>query len=341
MNWAPPKDLAALKAAPTLGISNSAEAKTESPWLTLAKLSGSLGGAFGAGIKADAQVSVDKGKFILNMKAAVVLGPGATGSFAFEVGYEAVVDLINLFRRELHENEGQRVTWMSEEAADLASRLNLLGAAGLDVDMIYLMGVDVIMSLYETLTSWGQGGPIAGIIVEYDKQNELQQWFIEASPAALGPMLMTLVYQPKAFEIKISGRDGLAAESRSYTEAQAHLLQQKAIERIITWIYSNAQRNNTISEAQSQFEESCMRMNRFGAKVEKSGQAYCESRQALNYFMGVAVLKHENPEGDGVRSEYFSNSKALCERLDGHCKTYTRYSPFAPTDMVLYKGPTI
>jgi hypothetical protein len=112
MNWAPPKDLAALQAPPTVGISSSADAKSESPWLTLAKLSGSLGGALGAGIKADAQVSVDKGKFILNMKAAVVLGPGATGSFAFEVGYEAVVDLINLFRRELHKNEGQRVTWM-------------------------------------------------------------------------------------------------------------------------------------------------------------------------------------------------------------------------------------
>ncbi|WP_311969540.1 peptidoglycan-binding protein LysM [Pseudomonas baltica] len=340
MNWAPPKDLAALKAAPTLGISNSAEAKSESPWLTLAKLSGSIGGAFGAGIKADAQVSVDKGKFILNMKAAVVLGPGATGSFAFEVGYEAVVDLINLFRRELHKNEGQRVTWMSEEAADLASRLNLLGAVGLDVDMMYLMGVDAVMSLYEALTSGGRGGAIAHTIMTYNKPAELEEWFVNATPAALGPMFMTLTSEPKAFEVS-EPRDGIdatiAPKITSYSKAEAYLLQQQSIELIIRWIMNNARRTGGLPEAQRQFEDACKRMNTFGTLPEGSGQAYCQSRYKMDSFMKEAVLRLNSINNDSMRREYFKNSKVLGGNLDTHCSTIKSYDTFYRGTLTTYK----
>jgi len=158
LNWAPPKDLVALRTAPTMGIGSDKDAKKTNPWLTLAKLSGSVGVALGAGFQGTAQISLDNGRFILNLKAAVVLGPGANGSFKFEIGYEAVVDIINLYRKELHKTKGRKVEWMDPEASEYASALNALGAAGLNVAMAYMMRWDVVMSLYEALTRSGKGG---------------------------------------------------------------------------------------------------------------------------------------------------------------------------------------
>ncbi|WP_311968428.1 hypothetical protein [Pseudomonas baltica] len=233
---------------------------------------------------------------------------------------EAVVDLINLFRRELHKNEGQRVTWLSEEAADLASRLNLLGAVGLDVDMMYFMGVDAVMSLYEALTSGGRGGAIAHSIMTYDNPAELRQWFINATPAALGPMLMTLIREPNAFQA-INDSTG---EKITYDRGQAYLLQQTAISRIVKWIYDSSTESNSLSNAQMQFTDACARMNKFGESPKTPGQYYCENRYDLDVFMSVPVLQLERKDGNLYRSQYKSAASKLGEQYEGHCKIIPR-----------------
>jgi hypothetical protein len=270
------------------------------------------------------------------MKAAVVLGPGATGSFAFEVGYEAVVDLINLFRRELHKNEGQRVTWMSEEAADLASRLNLLGAVGLDVDMMYLMGVDAVMNLYEAMTSGGRGGAIAHTIMNYHNIAELHDWFINAMPAALGPILNTLTAEPTSFKIVDSNSGQFSSKSGTieYKAAEAYLLQQKAIARILGWISSAS---GPLTNIQTQFEESCKRMNKFGTKPNTEGQAYCEGKYALDIFMSVEVLSLEDSTGVSARQRYKENITLMGQRMEGRCKIAPVYSAFVHTHIITYQ----
>jgi len=343
LNWAPPKELAALRTAPTTGINNSKDAKSASQWLTLAKLNGSVGAALGAGFQGNAQISLDKGRFILNLKAAVVLGPGASGSFKLEIGYEAVVDILNLYRRELHKTRGKRILWMAPDAADYASTLNLLGAAGLDVQMVYVMGWDIVMNLYEAMTRGGKGGPIADAIVEYDDQSEMESWCINAIPEALGPLLMTLTSRASSFTVTTnnSSSDGSTQGTRTYDRDQAHLLQQKAIELILGWIVKNATQQNTIDQAQSQFEKICMRMNGFGVKAPKSGQDYCVNRLNLDNFMAEAVLGLAKPENNRMRERYKKHVSILGANLDNFCqRTKFHGRNYIPTGLATYTGPS-
>ncbi|WP_065616278.1 hypothetical protein [Pseudomonas moraviensis] len=297
------------------------DAKTANPWLTLAKLSGSVGVALGAGFQGNAQVSLDKGRFILNLKATVVLGPGANGSFKFEVGYEAVVDLINLYRKELHKTKGRKVEWMDPEASEYASALNALGAAGLNVAMAYMMRWDVVMGLYEALTRSGKGGPIAHAIVEYGNQNELEDWFVNAIPSALGPLLRTLNSPPELFSINSEGA------KRTYSQSEAHALQQKAIEQILGWIVKNAQKNNSIDKAQNQFELACMSMNEFGIKSTNSEQDYCKNRFALDSFMEEGAQNLLDKQSNSARSRYKNHVKLLGANLSDYCQK--NFIPFA------------
>lgn len=338
LNWAPPKELAALRTAPSTGIGSAKDAKNANPWLTLAKLSGSVGVAFGAGFQGTAQVSLDKGRFILNLKAAVVLGPGANGSFKFEVGYEAVVDLVNLYRRELHRAKGRKVEWMETEAGQFASALNALGAAGLSVEMSYLMGWSVVMDLYDAMTSGGKGGPIAHAIIEYQNPDELKAWVVEATPAALGPILMTLTSNPEDFSIAATevSETSSAFSKQDYPKDKAHLAQQLAIGIIIDHIVTNAKEKNALEEAQKQFELACASMNKFGVEPVDIGQKYCENRYLLDNFMSDPVLSFTDPRGNKARARYKENSKILGQRIDGSCKIVMGENNYIPRTSVKY-----
>jgi murein DD-endopeptidase MepM/ murein hydrolase activator NlpD len=342
LNWAPPKELVALRTAPTMGIGSDKDAKKANPWLTLAKLSGSVGVALGAGFQGTAQVSLDKGRFILNLKAAVVLGPGANGSFKFEVGYEAVVDLINLYRKELHKAKGRKVEWMEPEAGKFASALNALGAAGLSVEMSYLMGWNLVMDLYDAMTSGGKGGPIAHAIVEYQNPEELKAWVVEATPAALGPILMTLISTPADFSIntntKVSDTSPTFSK-QTYPKDKAHLTQQVAIGIIIDHIVTNAKEKNALEEAQKQFELACASMNKFGIEPVDIGQKYCENRHLLDTFMSDPVLSFTDPRGNKSRARYKENSKILGQRIDETCKIVMGENSYIPSTSVKYLPP--
>lgn len=341
LNWAPPAALAALRTAPVAGVSGQA-APQASQWLNLARLGANLSVAAGLGAKGELSLSLQKQRLILTIKAAVIAGPGVDGVFSFEVGYAAVGQLINLFRRELRNNQYHRLDWVEEDAFGFMSQLNLLGGVGLDVGMIYMMGADVVLSLYEALTRGGKGGPIAHSIIEYENQEELKQWFVEAIPEALGPMLMTLISSPADFSVTdtmiVDGQPH--STIKKYTKTQCHLLQQQAIERILGWIVRQAQRTGTLPAAQRQFEEACTRMNRFGTKTPAAGQAYCESRLELDNFMAVSVLRLEDQRSDQMRSLYVSHVTTLGALQDGFCRRSSYYGrTYSPTGYAKYIGP--
>ncbi|MFW8695722.1 hypothetical protein, partial [Mesorhizobium japonicum] len=86
-------------------------------------------------------------------------------------------------------------------------------------------------------------------------------------------------------------------KERKYTEDEAYLLQQRAVECILGWIVNNAEKQSSIEKAQSQFEEICMCMNKFVVKPANADQKYCESRLALDNFMSEPVLSLKSVSG--------------------------------------------
>ena len=105
-------------------------------------------------------------------------------------------------------------------------------------------------------------------------------------------MLMTLLFRPEAFEAIdfVETQEGVHERVTRYDEAECHLLQQRAIERILGWLVRNAQRTGTLDHAQRQFDEACSRMNRFGTKEPLPGQAYCTNRMRMDRFMAEGIM---------------------------------------------------
>jgi len=343
LNWAPPKDIAALRTAPTPGMGNSVNSTKASQWSSLAKLTAGFTAAYGLGTNADIGISLHEGRFIMRFKASLIVGAGAGGEFQFEVGYDGVTDLINLVRREIHKNQDKTLIFVTDDAADYIDKLNFLGAAGMEVAMFYMQGVDMVMSLYEALTGGGRGATIAHTIMNYRNQTELEQWILAATPGALGPMLMTLTSEASSFKIREYGMQetDIKPAEKEYSKAQCHLIQQQAIERILGLIVRQAETQGTIPLAQAQFEEACMSMNRFGTKdASDPEQTYCENRLGIDNFMSEAVLRLVSVDNDRMRSRYKKHVEVLGARLDGYCKRIKYYgNTFLPSGQATYVGP--
>ena len=338
LNWAPPSEVAMLQRAPTSGSKDSMKTNM---WFSLARLTAELNVAAGLGAKGEASISLHDGRLILVLKASLVAGPGVGGAFKFEVGYDAVTELINLFRRELYKNKQNPFIAVDDKAFTLMSNLNALAVCGFDVGMVYLQGIDMVMSLYESLTATGKGGPIADTIINYENQEELQQWCVSAIPGALGPLLNTLISPPDTFKVTTVDSSVTAEKNeRAYDESQAHFLQQQAIERVLGWIVDSAQQQNSMDSAQRQFEEACMCMNRFGVKPAMGGQEYCDNRLLLDNFMAEGVMRFEKRRGDLMRDRYKSHVKLLGVSLDHFCQRSQYFGrTYIVSGKATYTGP--
>lgn len=174
----------------------------------------------------------------------------------------------------------------------------------------------------------------------YNKPAELEEWFVNATPAALGPMLMTLTSDPQSFTVVDTSPDGIATHKTYYNQGKAYVLQQQAIERILTWILDNAKTNNTITQAQDLFISACVSMNKFGAPRPDLGQAYCENKYTLDSYMSVEVLKFESQQGVNARARYRRTVGMLGEKLDDCCKIIHRNSIFTPLPLIIYSPST-
>jgi hypothetical protein len=156
--------------------------------------------------------------------------------------------------------------------------------------------------------------------------------------------LLTLISPPEDFTVTLTNSADESSDkagTRKYNEDQAHLLQQKAIERILGWILNRAKKQNSIDKAQSQFEEICVCMNRFGVKPTEYGQPYCENRLALDNFMAEAVLRLTERDGDDMRADYRSHVKVLGANRDGYCQRSQYFGrTYIPAGKTTYVGPT-
>lgn len=302
LNWLPPKGLVSTR-LPTGQTKN-----TEEKWLNLAHLTAEISAAIGLGVDSEVSLSLDKGRFILRLKASLIAGPGASGSFAFAVGYEAIGELLDVLRRELRKNMYHPLKWVESDAFSLLWRLNIFGILGIDMRSSFMLGADVVASIYETLTSSGAGGAIAETIINYKNQSELEKWIIDVIPEALGPLLSVLASPPSRLNPE-------APNGTPYL-----LTQQQAITRILGWIRFNAERTEIVPAAQRQFEEACTRMNRLGTKGSSPGQSYCENRMRLDAIMNSTPQKAENePASQRALREYNSHISVLGALSDQHC----------------------
>ncbi|WP_368491746.1 hypothetical protein AB4K07_10070 [Pseudomonas sp. Hg3Tf] len=166
---------------------------------------------------------------------------------------------------------------------------------------------------------------------------------MEAIPEALGPMLMTLISEAKAFDVVSYDRDsytGVLKEVKThYTESQVWMLQQRAINRILNWIVINAQKKGNLSTAQLQFEEACMRMSRFGSKSKAPGQSYCANRLKMDNFMAEGVQRLYDPDADFIRANYKKNSALLGVRKGNFCERRRYYGrDYVPSGFAKYTG---
>lgn len=323
LNWCPPPSV-----LPPAPVPNSA---FYTPWRALAKLDVELAAGVGAGVSGNLMLRVDNGRFLLSIKAALILGAGLKGYMTFEVGYESVIALLELVRQEMAANRYKDLAWVDGEALAYVRDLSLLGAAGIDVSFIYVRAYSVVKELYRAMTGGGRGGLIAYSLMQRQNYDVMRDWVLNLQPQAFGPLLMALSSAPKAFSVK-EGQ-----ETKKYDEDEAHLLQQQAIARCIGWISRK-------TNANQQFEEAVICMNRDGVRPEQAGLTYCQNKLRLDLFMDERV-KTLIEENNYMRAGYREHVKKLGGQLNQHCVYKKEYKgpAFAPIQTIKteYKGPNI
>jgi hypothetical protein len=302
-----------------------------SAWRPLARLEVELVAAVGAGYSGNLMLSMKDGRFLLSIKAGLIVGAGIKGYMTFEVGYESVIALAELVRKEMAANRYKDLEWVDGEALAYLRDLSFLGATGIDVAFAYIRGYSMVKAVYDALNDGGRGGLIAYALMEDKNYHVMNDWVVNLQPQAFGPLLLALSSPPKAFSVQ----EG--SNIKRFEKDDAHFLQQRAIERCISWISQKP-------DAAPQFEEAIICMNRDGVRPEQAGLEYCKNRLHLDLFMRdkVKILVSVSEQ---MRARYRELVTRLGSRLDDHCNHRMLYrgstSPSARQFKTEYKGPDI
>jgi len=276
-------------------------------------------------------LSVKDGRFLLSIKAGLIVGAGIKGYMCFEVGYQSVIALSELVRQEMAANRYKDLKWVDGEALSYLRDLSFLGATGIDVAFAYMRGYSMVKAIYDALNDGGRGGLIAYALMLDKNYHVMREWVLNLQPQAFGPLLLALSSKPKAFSVK----EG--EQNQNYNTDETHLLQQQAIERCINWISSK-------NDSPMQFEEAIICINRDGVRPEQAGLHYCKNRLLLDLFMAERVFELRFVASD-MRARYKVIATKLGSRLDNHCDYQTLYKApaFAPNREIKtsYRGPSI
>ncbi|MEG2389363.1 MAG: hypothetical protein RSB64_00560, partial [Pseudomonas sp.] len=321
--WCPPPSVLPPAPVPNRVLANQ--------WRPLAKLEVEMAVALGAGISGDMHLRMQNGHLLLSIKGSLVWGAGVKGYLTFEVGYDSIVALTELVRQEMAANQYKDLDWVDKEASAYMEKLSFLGATGIDVVFAYVRGYAIVKEIFDTLTEGDRGGQIAYTLVRDKNPQVIRDWVINLQPQALGPLLLTLSNTPQAFTSEDE------EQTEAFDEDQAYLLQQRAIEKCLTWISAKP-------NASLQFEEAIICMNRDGARPSQAGFVYCANKLKLDTFMAEGVLSLQVGANE-MRKRYRSLVSTMGARLNGHCSYQTEYKgpAFAPVQKIksTYKGPNI
>lgn len=279
LHWKPPQD--ALILSPDLNDNKVS-------WLSLTalKIEGSLG--LGIGREYDFRVGFIGGKFVFSIKAAIFFGPGAKGSYSFELDYNGVKQLLMLYRRILMRNNFSRIEWIDENAFTQLSKLTLFGTLTLGTLAEFSA---LVATKFDSLIDELVGNPskragqIAYTIVNEIRQESMAQWFLGMPPETLGPLLYTLSSEPRGFDIQSDGQ----TEPDTYSAQQASDFQQIAISQCLEWAAGNAS-GKRFSEldpnpAQILFQKSLERMSIDGRHPDDKLRYANKNLMQLDEFM--------------------------------------------------------
>ncbi|MBP5946674.1 MULTISPECIES: hypothetical protein [unclassified Pseudomonas] len=322
--WCPPPSVLPPAPVPNRVLANQ--------WRPLAKLEVEMAVALGAGISGDMHLRMQNGHLLLSIKGSLVWGAGVKGYLTFEVGYDSIVALTELVRQEMAANQYKDLDWVDKEASAYMEKLSFLGATGIDVVFAYVRGYAIVKEIFDALTEGDRGGQIAYSLAIAENQKIMQDWVYNLQPQALGPLLLALSTPPKPLTVEDDEK-----EKENFNEDEVHLLQQQSIERCLGWISSKP-------DANQQFEEAIIRMNRDGARPEQAGLSYCKNKAKLDLFMAERVLGLDETN-NAMRSRYRDRVSKLGIRLNKHCDYSITYTgpAFAPVQglKAIYKGPNI
>jgi hypothetical protein len=319
LSWCPPASV-----LPPAPIPNRAPF---SAWRPLAKLQVEVAAGVGAGYSRNLTLSVQGGRFLLSIRAGLIVGTGVKGYMSFEVGYQSVIALAELVRKEMAANRYRDLDWVDGQALAYLRDLSFLGAIGIDVTFIYMRGYSVVKAIYDALNDGGRGGLIAYTLMQDKYYQVMREWVVNLQPQAFGPLLLALSSAPRAFTVQEGEK------SKKFEEDDAHFLQQSAIKQCLGWI---SQKSN----AKEQFEETVICMNRDGVRPEQAGSSYCENKLKLDLFMSEKV-KILLPGSENIRDRYRYLAGELGQRLDNYCNHQMLYRGSTRQFKTEYKGPDI
>lgn len=314
--WAPPDDLL------TLSHPTFKKRVDNDGWLELATLGIDASAALGVGTKAGLNLSLQNGYVILRMNAAIIAGPGVQGAFNFIVGYKAIIQILDIFNKALVENNYKKMVWVQPEAFAYFSKLQLLSALGVDMQWAFLRGYNVVSRVYDAIKAGGRAGPMARDVVQHADDIEFKKWYSSLTPEGLGSLLDTLLQTPRPFEVEVQGDMGGTRTVR-YTAQQCHLLQQQAIEIVLSSIYENATANSydkigyeSLAAAQDRFGKAVLRFSSFN-KPENPRFIYCENVYRMSNFM--AANAGDRQQDSIMQERYRKVRKRLGEAMDTTC----------------------
>ncbi|WP_136253113.1 hypothetical protein [Onishia niordana] len=329
LRWKPPTDI--LQRLPKYAALDELGMLSEplDDWGELSKATLAAEALAGIGAEADFQIGLIDGKFVLTLKARLVLKGGVGGKFSVELDPDRLDPWMGMLHQALVDNDYEVVDWITPAAFEGFSKLFFMQTMLLvDVGMLALRGVDYVDSLYDDFTRSDRAGPIAYAIVDAEnnpeKESQLKAWIQQLPPEALGPLLHVLRAEPGFFDYDIEGQ--------SYGRGQAIDLQQVAIFRCLKWIEEGYMHGlYPRSSTQTRFEKSVARMSIDGkypgsdtdeSEEEKDryfGRSYCTNRYKLDEFMGIDTGS-DDANARIARSGYESLADRLGSGFDSQCE---------------------
>ncbi|WP_136253110.1 hypothetical protein [Onishia niordana] len=316
LRWKPPQDI--LKRLPKYAALDELGMLSEplDDWGELSKATLAAEALAGIGAEADFQIGLIDGKFVLTLKARLVLKGGVGGKFSVELDPDRLDPWMGMLHQALVDNDYEVIDWITPAAFEGFSKLFFMQAMLLvDVGMLALRGVDYVDSLYDDFTRSDRAGPIAYVLVEDPRQEQLRAWIQHLPPEALGPLLHVLASGPESFD----------ADGDRFSEAQAQDYQQIAIANCLQWLVEGATKGayndmcyrfseTDPNPAQILFEKSVARMASDGEKTDDDRlMAYQENRQLLDEFMSQASSHGGRPARQALdkRVQYSQDSERL------------------------------
>ncbi|MFM9272023.1 hypothetical protein ACJ7V3_17470 [Halomonas elongata] len=291
LRWKPPQDI--LQRLPKYAALDELGMLSEplDDWGDLSKATLAVEALAGIGAESDFQIGLIDGKFVLTLKARLVLKGGVGGKFSVELDPDRLDPWMGMLHQALVDNDYEVVDWITPAAFDGFSKLFFMQTMLLvDVGMLALRGIDFVNDLYTDFTRSDRAGPIAYELtrpLSRTQEHQRRAWVQQLPPEALGPLLHVLASGPESFDV----------ENQSFSAAQAQDYQQIAIANCLQWLVEGATEgayddrcygfsDTSPNPAQILFEKSVARMSNDGEKTNGHLlMAYAENRKRLDEFM--------------------------------------------------------